>query len=94
MVLEWLRRPDSNRRYAAYETAALPLGYSAVFWKWMARRPGAAPDKRGFGDLAALLAHVAFVENEIRPAGIAPASPGWHPGILLLNDGRNVFLNQ
>lgn len=25
----WLRRPDSNRRYAAYETAALPLGYSA-----------------------------------------------------------------
>jgi hypothetical protein len=24
----------------------------------MARRPGAAPDKRGFGDLAALLAHV------------------------------------
>jgi len=28
--------------------------------KWMARRPGAAPDKRGFGDLAALLAHVVF----------------------------------
>jgi hypothetical protein len=25
-----LRRPDSNRRYAAYETAAIPLGYSAV----------------------------------------------------------------
>ena len=28
---KWLRRPDSNRRYAAYETAALPLGYSAVY---------------------------------------------------------------
>ena len=25
-----LRRPDSNRRYAAYETAALPLGYPAI----------------------------------------------------------------
>ncbi len=23
-----------------------------------------------------------------RPAGIAPASPDWHSGILLLNDGR------
>ncbi len=27
----WLRRPDSIRRYAAYETAALPLGYSAIY---------------------------------------------------------------
>ena len=30
---KWLRRPDSNRRCAAYETAALPLGYSAFVWK-------------------------------------------------------------
>lgn len=49
----WLRRPDSNRRYAAYETAALPLGYSAVDGEKLARRPGAAPDPQGFGDLAA-----------------------------------------
>lgn len=33
MVEEWLRRPDSNRRCAAYETAALPLGYSAILRK-------------------------------------------------------------
>lgn len=26
----WLRGPDSNRRFAAYETAALPLGYPAM----------------------------------------------------------------
>jgi hypothetical protein len=26
--------------------------------------------------------------NLVRSAGIAPASPGWHPGILLLNDDR------
>ena len=55
-LVKWLRRPDSNRRYAAYETAALPLGYSAVDgvngWM-MARRPGAAPDRRSFGDSAA-----------------------------------------
>lgn len=50
---KWLRRPDSNRRYAAYETAALPLGYSAVDGEKLARRPGAAPDPRGFGNLAA-----------------------------------------
>ena len=25
----------------------------------------------------------------VRPAGIAPASPDWHTGILLLNDGRD-----
>ena len=32
-VEKWLRRPDSNRRYAAYETASLPLGYSAIVGK-------------------------------------------------------------
>jgi hypothetical protein len=44
LMKEWLRRPDSNRRYAAYETAALPLGYSALYkenwrtghWLWPA----------------------------------------------------------
>jgi len=30
MLEMWLRGPDSNRRFAAYETAALPLGYPAV----------------------------------------------------------------
>lgn len=35
-VEKGLRRPDSNRRYAAYETAALPLGYSAVVGKKLA----------------------------------------------------------
>ncbi len=46
---KWLRRPDSNRRYAAYETAALPLGYSAVIGKnviidgKMVRPAGLAP---------------------------------------------------
>ena len=75
---KWLRRPDSNRRYAAYETAALPLGYSAVIGK-LARRPGAAPGWRGFGDLAAQAGARRVVNSgkRVRPAGIAPAFPQW-----------------
>jgi hypothetical protein len=29
-----------------------------------------------------------LLDKMVRPAGIAPASPDWHTGILLLNDGR------
>ena len=29
-----------------------------------------------------------------RPAGFAPASPDWHTGILLLNDGHNWKMNR
>ena len=34
------------------------------------------------------LAPAVSLENLVRSAGIAPASPGWHPGILLLKDDR------
>ena len=50
----------------------------------MARRPGAAPDKHGFGDLAALLAHVACFGKLVGSAGLAPALPESKSGIPLL----------
>ena len=53
----------------------------------VARRLGAAPSPRGFGDQAALLAP-AVLKKMVRSAGLAPASPDWHSGILLLNDER------
>src|SRR5688572_1273514 len=61
--------------------------------EWMARRPGAAPDGRSFGDSAAQAGARRFMFLEMeRPAGIAPASPGWKPSVLLLDDGR-IILN-
>jgi hypothetical protein len=55
----------------------------------LARRLGAAPSRQSFGDFAAQLAPaVCFRKKLVRSAGIAPASPGWHPGILLLKDNR------
>ena len=91
-AISGLRRPDSNRRYAAYETAALPLGYSAVYKEKLARRPGAAPDLQGFGNLAAQAGarRVLNAEKMVRPAGLAPAFPDWKSGILLLDDDRIV----
>ena len=52
----------------------------------MARRSGAAPDPRSFGDSAAQAG--ARRVKMVRSAGVAPASPDWHTGILLLNDDR------
>ena len=58
----------------------------------MARRLGAAPSPRSFGDSAAQAGarrtHCVFLRKLVRSAGIAPASPDWHSGILLLNDDR------
>ena len=65
----------------AYEAVALPLGDPAVLK--VAQRLGAAPSQRSFGDSAVL-------KKMVRPAGIAPASPDWHSGILLLNDDREM----
>jgi hypothetical protein len=55
----------------------------------MARRLGAAPSPHGFGDLAAQAGarRVVYLKVE-RSAGIAPASPEWRSGILLLDDDR------
>ena len=55
----------------------------------MARRPGAAPDSRSFGGSAAQAGARRVLELKmVRSTGIAPASPDWHSGILLLNDDR------
>lgn len=84
-----LRRPDSNRRYAAYETAALPLGYSAVGWEnGMASRccPGRA---RIWSPRRASWRPPCLVIWKMeRSAGLAPAFPEWKSGILLLDDDR------
>ncbi len=59
----------------------------------MAWRPGAAPGPRGFGVPAARAGarHVLVSGEKMeRPAGLAPAFPGWKPGVLLLDDGRVV----
>src|SRR6187399_2566459 len=69
---------------AACKAAVLLLNEGPVK---LARRPGAAPDPRSFGDSAAQAGARRVLEME-RPAGIAPASPDWHTRILLLNDGR------
>src|SRR5437867_3736362 len=55
----------------------------------MARRLGAAPSPRSFGDSAAQAGARRVVKKVERSAGIAPASPEWRSGILLLNDDRN-----
>ena len=55
----------------------------------VARRLGAAPSLRSFGDSAALAGARRVVKKMERPAGIASASPEWRSGILLLNDDRN-----
>lgn len=59
----------------------------------MAWRPGAAPDPRGFGVPAARAGarHVMVSGEKMeRPAGVAPAFPGWKPGVLLLDHGRTL----
>jgi hypothetical protein len=58
----------------------------------MARRPGAAPDPRGFGGLAAQADARRVVDDwkMVRSAGLAPAFPEWKSGILLLDDDRIV----
>ena len=50
----------------------------------MACRPGAAPSGAGFGDLRAL----AGARHVLRPPGIAPGSPDWQSGTLLLRYNR------
>ena len=50
-----------------------PLVASGLFWRRRVYNP---------------LAGTSSGEKLVRPAGIAPASPDWHTGILLLNDGR------
>ena len=58
----------------------------------MARRLGAAPSPRSFGDSAAQAGARRVVicgfKKMVRSAGLAPASPDWQPGILLLDDDR------
>src|ERR1043166_91784 len=53
----------------------------------MARRLGAAPSKKSFGDFVAQ-AGARRSTKLVRSAGVAPASPDWRSGILLLNDDR------
>ena len=58
----------------------------------MARRPGAAPDPRGFGDRAAQAGArrvdmITGAANRKRTG-----TPGWYPGIPLLNDGRIIYI--
>jgi len=55
----------------------------------LARRLGAAPSRQSFGDFAAQAGARRVFWKLVRSAGIAPASPGWHAGILLLKDDRN-----
>ncbi len=69
---------------AVCKTAVLLLNEGP--WK-MARRLRAARSGLGFG-LPATQAGARREFEMVRSAGIAPASPDWHTGILLLNDGR------
>ena len=79
---------NRTRSLTAYEAAAFPTP-QFVEGK-MARRPGAAPDSRSFGGSAAQAGARRVLELKmVRSTGVAPASPDWHSGILLLNDERD-----
>ena len=83
-----------NRTHSstAYEAGAFPLGDSAV---WEKRKwhdvPVLPRSRKVLEALLRKLAPAALIEMKIemvRTAGLAPASPDWQTGILLLNDDR------
>ncbi len=55
--------------------------------KELARRLGAAPSKRSFGDSVAL-AGARRIKRLVRLPGIAPGQTPWRGAILLLNHNR------
>lgn len=74
-----------------------PLPFHLATPQWIemkvARRLGAAPSSQSFGGFAAQAGARRVVVFEMeRSAGIAPASPEWRSGILLLNDDREKFV--
>jgi hypothetical protein len=72
----------------------LPSHLAPPRFRKVARRVSAALTRQGFGVLAAQAGARRVVSVKmVRPAGIAPASPDWHSGILLLNDSREIIVS-
>jgi hypothetical protein len=84
-----IRTGDTRRMKPLPYHLATPL----FIRKKLARRPGAAPDRQGFGGPAAQAdaRRVVNFEKMVRPVGLAPAFPDWKSGILLLDDDRIVI---
>jgi hypothetical protein len=82
---------NRTRSLTAYEAAAFPLGYPAVFSENGKQWHGVPVLPRTRKVLEALLRcwrPPYSLLSWVRSAGLAPASPDWHSGILLLNDDR------
>lgn len=80
---------DSNPRMEAYEASALDRLATLRQKNGTASR--CCPERSEFWRLARASWRPPFdfiFKKFIRSAGIAPASPDWHSGILLLNDDR------
>jgi hypothetical protein len=83
---------NRTRSFPAYEAGAFPPGSPAI--EKLARRLGAAPNLRGFGDQAAqagarrVCTRGVYIGKLERSAGFAPTSPERPSGILVLDDDR------